>query len=56
MLADICSRLASNSKEQIAATIKDLDAYDKRKLMSLSKFINPEFRGATSPNPMHPNQ
>jgi hypothetical protein len=47
ILADTCSRMASKSKEQLTATIKDLDAYDKRKLVFYSKFIDSEFHVAS---------
>jgi len=57
MLNDTCSRMANKTKEQLTATIKDLDAYDKRKLMFFSKFIDSEFHVASksdadAPQPM----
>jgi len=50
------TRMATKSETQLAATIKDLDAYDKRRLVLFSKFLDTEFApakaDADAPQPM----
>lgn len=50
------SRMATKSEAQIAATISELDAYDKRRLVLFSRFLDTEFApakaDADAPQPM----
>jgi len=48
--------MATKSEAQIAATISELDAYDKRRLVLFSRFLDTEFApakaDADAPQPM----
>ena len=50
LLASSASRIATKKKKEMSSTIYDLDAYDKRRLIFMAKFLDSEFHVQTADN------
>ena len=50
LLSSSASRIATKKKKEMCATIYDLDAYDKRRLIFMARFLDSEFHVQTAEN------
>jgi len=50
LLSSSSSRISTKKKKEICATIYDLDAYDKRRLIFMARFLDSEFHTRTADN------